>query len=219
MKTINSITPNLPVIYLHDTLEHIHQVMNESHLQQLAVVDQNKCIGIITESDLLNLSSQLLLIECKDKIKKYFVFANEHLLEAVKKLSFLKLHLIPVVDEEENYLGSVIADELLYAWNDDSAIKDSGSLIILEVERKNFSMAAVCSLIEEMQIGVIYCSVNQQPEAETMEVTLKVNTADLSSVIGILEKHHYIIKNFFNESNYIEELKERYSGLMNYLKI
>lgn len=219
MKTINALTPNLPVAYLHDSLEHIHQVMNESHLHELAVVDQDKCLGLITENDILNLSNTLLLIECKDRIKKYFVFANEHLLEAVKKISFLKFHLIPVVDEEEKYLGSVIADELLYAWNEDSAIKDAGSLLILDVERKDFSMAAVCSLIEEMQIGVIYCSVNHQPEGETMEVTLKVNTSDLTSVIGILEKHHYIIKNFFNESNYLEDLKERYSGLMNYLKM
>jgi len=219
MKAINAVNSNLPVVYLHDTLEHILQVMSESHLQQLPVVDQDACLGIINESDIINLNTQLLLIDCKERIKKYFVFANEHLLEAIKKVSFLKVHLIPVVYDREHYSGSILADDLLYLWNDDSAIKDTGSILILEVERKNFSMAGVCSLIEEMQIGVIYSSVNQVPDAEMMEVTIKVNTSDLTPVIGILEQHHYIIKNFFNESNYIEDLKERYSGLMNYLKI
>jgi acetoin utilization protein AcuB len=219
MKANNAIVQNLPLIYLHDSVEHIRQVMAETHFKQIPVVDKELCLGIISESDIADLSNQLLLVDVKERIKKYFLFANEHLLEAIKKISFLKIQLMPVVDEQERYLGSATAEKLLYLWNDDTSIKDAGSILILEVERKDFSMSSLCGLIEEMQVGVIYCSVNHVTEAETMEVTLKVNTSDLTPVIGILEQHHYIIKNFFNESNYLEDIKERYSGLMNYLKI
>src|SRR5579862_3847642 len=119
MKAIKAVTLNVPVTYLHDTIEHIKEVMSESRYRELPVVDRDKCLRLISESDINQLSDKSLLVDSRDVIKKYVVFANEHILEAIKKIGILKTDLLPVLDEQDNYVGSVTPTELLFALNEE----------------------------------------------------------------------------------------------------
>ena len=46
-----------------------------------------------------------------------------------------------------------------------------------------------------------------------------INKKDLQRIIASLERYDYIIKGSFTEEEYIDELKERYDSLMNYLNV
>ena len=52
-----------------------------------------------------------------------------------------------------------------------------------------------------------------------VEITLKVNTMEISRIIATLGRFDYNIKGAFSESDYVEELQERYDALMSYLSV
>jgi acetoin utilization protein AcuB len=52
-----------------------------------------------------------------------------------------------------------------------------------------------------------------------IDLTLKINDIDLNPVIQTFERYNYTIKATFAEKDDLDDLKERYDALMNYLSI
>jgi hypothetical protein len=52
-----------------------------------------------------------------------------------------------------------------------------------------------------------------------IDLTLKINDIDLNPIIQSFERYNYNIKATFAEKDDLDELKERFDGLMNFLSI
>jgi hypothetical protein len=65
------------------------------------------------------------------------------------------------------------------------------------------------------------CSfVTSTHESETLEVTLKLNTHDVSRVIASLERHNYTVRQSFGEPGHADDaLTDRAESLLNYLNM
>ena len=56
-------------------------------------------------------------------------------------------------------------------------------------------------------------------DPQKIQVTLKVNTLDLSYILATFERYEYKIVSVFHQAEQIDQLKERYDALMSYLDI
>ena len=52
-----------------------------------------------------------------------------------------------------------------------------------------------------------------------MEVTVCVNKLEISDIVATFQRYDYIVKYYFGEELYTNELKDNYENLMNYLNI
>jgi hypothetical protein len=52
-----------------------------------------------------------------------------------------------------------------------------------------------------------------------LEVTLKFNSREVSRLVATYERFNYRVKAAYQESDYAEDLQERYDGLMSYLNV
>jgi hypothetical protein len=57
------------------------------------------------------------------------------------------------------------------------------------------------------------------PDSIRSELTLKVNRMDIQPILQTLLRYNYTIKASFFESEYNDNLRDRYNQLMNYLNI
>ena len=129
------------------------------------------------------------------------------------------LTVIPAVNDEGDYIGLITQEDLLGYFADTGAFKEPGSIFVLEMSRRDYSLAEIARIIESENAVILSSFISSHPDSTRIDVTLKVNSQNLRPIIATFERFDYQVKASFNESEYVESLKERFDALMSYLKI
>lgn len=195
--------------------------MDELKVNELPVVSGRKYLGLVSETDIFDSKDiDLRLAELFPNLPKHCVFENQHILDVIRAMFVFKIRLIPIVDESENYMGSVTAAKLLDKLAGISAINDPGAILILETGSNDYVLSQISSIVESNDAKVLCMYVTAPPDSNRLEITLKINKIDIQSVIQTLERYNYTIRATYSEDQaYFENLRERYDSLMKYLNV
>lgn len=194
--------------------------MEEFRVEHLPIVDKEKYIGLISEEDILKLSALDQPLETqKLSVIHPFIAANKAVFEVVRSMSKDKLTLIPVLDENERYLGLITLSDVLKHYSDSGIFDDANGVIVLEMSPKNYSMSEIARIIEAEDARIMSSYVTPNALQETLDLTLKINQRELTRVLSSLTRHGYLVKEHYHQSEFTEDLKSRYDLLMNYLGI
>lgn len=207
-------------LQLDETGEHALIQMHEHNMNQLPVLQGNKYVGLVTMEDIINMKHlSKPLKNFSDKFRKPVVQNTAHIFDVMKAALDFNVRVVPVVDEEHNYLGLVSAESCLRAFAKLNSVKMPGAIIELEVPYQEYSLVNIAKLTEEndADIAAFYTTMNE--EKGVVEVTMKMKTSEVNSLLAALERYGYEVKEVYNEGTYSEDLKDRYDALMRYLNI
>jgi acetoin utilization protein AcuB len=210
----------VPPIKLSDTGEKALGWMSDFHVRHLPVVSNGFYIGVISEDDILDFSNPEATID-EHPISKQHTSVNEyeHIYEIIKIAVQFQLSVIPVVDDNEHLLGVITLEALLSHFAQSTSLTEPGSILVLEISRRNYSLAEIARLAEYEQATILSSSILSRPDSMNLEVTLKFNSREISRLVATYERFNYQVKASYQESDYIDDLQERYDGLMNYLNV
>lgn len=221
MLTQQLITENIPPIKLQDTGIRVLRWMDEFKVNHLPIVEGGEFVGLISDADVLDLPSPEESIGSQELTPdKIFVKENQHIFDAIKLMSEANLSVIPVLDEEGKYLGSIAMSNLIekMAWI--TAANEAGSIIILEVDPMQYSLSEIAQIVEGNDAKVLSLFVYREPETGMLDITVKINKTDISGVVQTFQRYKYFIKaNFQVDQKYFDDLKSRYDAFMNFLKM
>lgn len=216
----NIISQSIPPLKQTDTGQKALSWMSEFFLQQLPVVEGTTFLGIITEYDILDQKNPDLEIgEMPLQLTDVKLAETDHIYEAIKTMQKNKLTILPVVDEQNKYLGIITQESLLNFFASASALQEPGGIIVLEVNHNGYVLTEIAQIVEANDASILNLYVNQVPNASLLEITLKLNRSDLEAIIQAFERYEYSVKAFYQEEDYSEFLQDRYDSLMNYLNI
>ena len=92
--------------------------------------------------------------------------------------------------------------------------------MVIEVKARDYSMALISRIIEENNAGILSSYTSPIPETELLQVTLKLNVEDLTSIIKSFERYDYTVHGWFSNATKLDStLQDRYDSLMRYLEI
>ena len=100
-----------------------------------------------------------------------------------------------------------------------TAVKDPGGIIVLEVDNRNNSLAHIAQIVESDNAQILSSYVRGFPDSTKLEITIKLNRTDISSIMASFLRYDYHIKATFNDSRSDNGTTDRYNQLMNYLDI
>ena len=123
-----------------DTGDEALAIMNEFGVRHLPIVNNKELLGVISEDDILNYDVDEPLGSYRLSLFRPYVKERDHLFEVMKVLATQRLTLIPVVNEEEEYVGYVTQDDLLQYFAATAAFTEPGSIIVLELQRRDYSL-------------------------------------------------------------------------------
>ena len=210
----------LPVLRLQDKVFQALELMNDNRVTHLPVVDGEKYIGIISEEDLLQAENDHSTL---DKLEQSFfnvsVKEEEHFLKAIQVAAENGLSVVPVVSEENDFIGAVAYNDLLKFSSEFMSLSEPGGLIILEVESNQYSFNEISKLVETNDAQITQLNTSNDAETGLMQVTIRINKPEVSDIVAAFQRHEYNVKYFFGEELYTNELRSNYDNLMNYLKI
>jgi acetoin utilization protein AcuB len=126
---------------------------------------------------------------------------------------------VAVVDTEGKYLGCITLSDLVTKFEELAVINQPGGIIVLSMNKKDYSLAQVAHVIESNNAKILSSYIFERPETGMLELTLKVNQEQVGSIVQSLERYDYQVIAYFQESAHLEDLKGRYDELMRYINI
>ena len=218
MKALELISEEIPPLTHTDTGEKALRWMDEFKVSHLPVLKNGNFVGVISESDILDkLNLEDTLDKLFDHLPRPYVFENAHIYEVLAKISEHKLSVLPILDAEEKYLGCTSIHHLITLIANTGSIKESGGIIVLEVNAIDYSMAQIAQIVEGNNAKILSSYIMSPSDSNKLEVTLKINKIELGSIIRTFERYDYVIKASFQKSDGDDDVQFRYDALMNYL--
>jgi acetoin utilization protein AcuB len=215
----NLISASIPTLNPNDTIIQALDLMSEFHVVQLPVVTNDKYLGLVFEEDLMNRDERATLQSLDAHFSKVAVHANTHFIEAVQILNDYNLSLVPVVDKENEFVGSIAAIDLLKELGKTTGASEPGGLIVLEMEQRNFSFSELSKLVETNDAQITQLNSYWDNSTSSFFVAIKINKFEISGIVATFQRYDYNVKYYFGEELYENELRNNYDHLMNYLNI
>jgi CBS domain-containing protein len=210
----------LPLLHQHDKVYQALQLMNENHVTHLPVVDGEKFLGMLCEDDLLQEDNDHMdLSELQQSFSNNAVKESEHFLKAVQVAVENGLSVVPIVNDENELIGTVTYSDLLKQASTFMNITEPGGLIVLETETPQYSFNEISRIVESNDAQITQLNTSSDPQTGLTQVTIKINKLEISDIVATFQRYEYNVKYYFGEEIYENELRNNYDHLMHYLKI
>lgn len=215
---ISEVIPSLKTSDLGQTALNWMEIFRVSHLP---IVNNQDFLGLISDSDIYDMNQPEEPIGNHTlTLLKPFVDGEQHIFEVIGLASRLKLSVVPVLDSNSYYKGVITTSDLIRHLAGISSMDQPGGIIVLELIERDYSLSQIAQIVESNNVKVLSMYITSPPESTKLEVTLKVNTSDLISVIRTFERYNYEVKTWVSNNDSMDRFySERFDLLMKYLNI
>ncbi len=208
-------------LHTSDTAQKALSWMEIYKVSHLPIVNDKRFLGLISESDIYDLNEPDMPIGAhKLNLFSPFVYEDDHIFTVITLVSELKLTLIPVLDRDENYIGSISLQDLVKYFSKLISAENPGAIIVLEVSIHDYQLSQIAQIVESNNAKILAMYLDNKPDSVQMDVIIKVNVTEISAIIRTFERYEYKIKATFSEETELNELyKNRYELFMRLLNL
>jgi len=215
---ISEVIPSLKTSDLGQTALNWMEIFKISHLP---IVNNQEFLGLISDTDIFDMNQPNEPIGNHAlTLYKPFVTTEQHIFEVIGLASRLKLSVVPVLDSKNNFKGVITSNDLIRHIAGISSMDQPGGIIVLEVIDRDYSLSQIAQIVESNNVKILSMYITSSPGSTLLEVTLKVNTSELVSVIRTFERYNYEVKTWVSDNDSMDRFySERLDLLMKYLNI
>lgn len=208
-----------PHLSMLDKVVFALNLMQDYDVLHLPVIVDEKFAGIVSKDDLMDADETAMLASLQSQFINASVLPDEHFLAALKQASHFEISVVPVVTKNGEIQGIVTQKNLVRSVAGFLNLEEPGGVIVVEMDKRNFSFGELCRLVETNDASITQLNTYTESATGLFIVTFKVNKIEISDIIATLQRYEYIIRYYFGEEAYENELRENYDLLMTYLNI
>ncbi|SET93754.1 CBS domain-containing protein [Hymenobacter actinosclerus] len=219
------LNPLVPPLKVTDSTEKAARWLEEFHVGQLPVLDDRLYRGLVTESDLLDQdregSEERLLGSLQLQYADVHVQHDQHFYNIIELAVQNNIQLVPVLDDQREYLGVVTIGDTLAAFGKVPVASGQLGILVLSMEERDYSLTQISRYVEENDAKILSAHVAQdEHDPYRIRLTLKINTPNLARIIATLERFNYsITAQFSGAGEPDEDEQQRYDALLRYLNV
>jgi CBS domain-containing protein len=195
--------------------------MDIFRISHLPIVNNEDFLGLISDKDIYDANM------AEDPIGNHnlslfspFVTEEQHVYEVIELASRLNLSVVPVLDHNNHYKGAITLNDLIHFFADFSALKEPGGIIVLDMNVHDYSLSQIAQIVEGNDARILSLYIRSHSDSTRMELTLKINRNDLTSIIQTFTRYNYTIHSTYMDHDDMDSLYEnRYEMFMKYLSI
>jgi Mg/Co/Ni transporter MgtE len=182
------------------------------------VLEDGIYIGSIVAEDLETFDTDKKISNYKYTLEPFFVRSSMNWLDVLEVFGKNHTDIVPVLDENNLYLGYYELTDSMRFFNETPFIKESGGIIIVKKALVDYSMSQISQIVESNNGKLLGLFVSNS-DNNTIEITIKVTLGVMNDIIQTFRRYNYEIISEHNDDNYINTLKERSDYLDKYLNI
>ena len=212
-------TDSLVPLRTSDTGEEALSLMNDFYLKHLPIVNNEELLGLLSEDDVLNNNVDEAVGSYQLGLHNAYAYTDDHIYEVMRQLAEKNLTVIPVINREQTYMGMITQEDLLNYFARTGSFTEPGSIIVLEMQRRDYTLAELARIVEGENAAVLSSFISSDLSSSVIHVTLKINKQNIQALLASFERFNYVVRASFNEGEYLQNLQERYDSLMTYLNV
>lgn len=211
----------IPALSKKDSAHRAMYFMEFFKISHLPIVDDKTYVGMLTDDAINEKDEDVSLVDDYNLSYEHtFVSSEQHIYDVILQMSQHKLSLIAVVNAEGHYLGTISLMELISAVAKMTSLDQAGSIVILKMGLRDYSMSEIAKITEENHVKILSSYIQICKDQIHIRITLKLNSNDLSSIKASFERFNYEIVAIFSENKIIDDMrKDRLDELMYYLNM
>ncbi len=215
------ISETLPVMKPADTGQQALNLMDVYRVSHLPVVKDREYLGLISDKLIedLNLAEERIEAHVM-QLHTPHVHAKQHLFEVASVIYKLNLTVVPIVDEEHNYIGAITLNDVAGKFAQLMSFLEPGGIIILETTWNNYSASQICQIVEGNDARILSLFVSRISQSDNISIMLKLDKVDLSSVIQTFTRYDYQISTvYMDDSTLTDMYEDRLEQFLRYMNI
>ncbi len=210
------ISKDYPAFNSSDLIEDANEIAKEFGYSHIFVKKKGIYQGAISQQ-FLEESPEGNLATLDIHYEKFAIVEDGNLLDSINLFHTFNSNVVPVISKTEKYVGYLSCDDIFSEFSKYPLFSENGAIMIVQTSDKHYSFTEICKIVESNNSKLFGCYINSMTEDYT-QITLKMNSENLSSVQETFERYGYIIvhKYFDDEKN--DLLKDRFGFLEKYLE-
>lgn len=212
------ITRTIAPLKISDSIQKAEHRMAEFRVRHLPIVKKHQFIGLVSEEDIaMSTNTNASLETLNLSLINPFVYEDQHVYEVIRTFYEQKLSVLPVLNYDKDYLGLISQQTLTETFAKMFSVSELGAVIVLEVSNRDNSMSHIAQIVESNNVQILSSFIEAVPDSTKLEITLKLNKIEISTVIAAFLRYDYVVKATYNFLDRDNGAKDRYDSLMNYL--
>lgn len=211
---LNEIKP----LSLKSSVDAAIELFDNFPITHFPVIENQKLLGSFAEDDIHTSDDKKELVECAHLLNSFFADEKATVLELLKIFADNDTNIIPVLDEQKNYIGYYDLRDVLDVFSTSPFMIEESETLIIEKPKEEYTISEISQIVESNNgklLGV-YISEKQQ---EDVQLTLKIITEDIQEIIHTFRRYEYNIVSVHDNDIYLEDLKNRSEYLQKYLEM
>jgi len=214
------ISDNIPPLKTSDSGLTALNWMDEFKVSHLPIVNNREFLGLISDADILDLNApEEALGNHPLSLVRPFVFEHQHLYEVLKLIVKMDLSIIPVLNDQNEYLGNISLKSLLLQFAKTAAADQPGGIIVLELNDNDYHLSEIAQIVESNNAKILGLYLQSHSESTKLDVTIKVNRENISGILQTFARYDYVVKASFQQSEFSDDVRQRFDLFMNYINM
>ncbi len=218
METHTFIIKDVKPVDINVTLQEVKNTFSKLTFSHLPVFEEDKFIGLISETDAVCFDSQKTLRDYRYAIELFYVSTDTNWLDIIEAFANYNCNIIPVVDHENTYLGYFELSDIMSLFNHTPFLNENGSIIVIEKGSRDYSFSEICQIIESNNGKILGVFISKADDTTT-QATIKIGHQSFNETLQTFRRYGYEIISSHQEDKLADSLKERSAYLDKYLNI
>jgi hypothetical protein len=197
------------------SVQDFFEEMNYSHFP---VTDQENYVGNLNAEDALSFDASKSVADYQYVLESFFANTSMSWFEVLEIATKNQANVVPVLNEQNAYVGYYELDDILLFFQDTPLIKDPGPILVVQKGIQDYSLGQIAQIVESNNGKLLGAFVSATVDSK-IEITLKLALGPLNEIIQTFRRYNYEIVSHHQDDQYMTNLKERSDYLDKYLNL
>ncbi|MFC5681642.1 CBS domain-containing protein [Flavobacterium sp. MAHUQ-51] len=218
MEITNYITADFKPIDSQESIAVVRDFLGDFNFSHFPVTEDGIYIGSISAEDVETFEEQKKVADYKYSLETFFIRTNALWLEVLEVFAKNHSNLIPILDENNKYVGYYELEDIIIFLNQTPFIKEQGAVVKVRKGILDYSMSQIAQIVESNNGKLLGVFISES-DISSVEVTIKISSGAINEIIQTFRRYNYEIISEHHEDSYIANLKERSDYLDKYLNM
>jgi len=218
MEITNYITADFKPIDSQESIAVVRDFLGDFNFSHFPVTEDGIYIGSISAEDIETFEEQKKVADYKYSLETFFIRTNALWLEVLEVFAKNHSNLIPILDENNKYVGYYELEDIIIFLNQTPFIKEQGAVVKVRKGILDYSMSQIAQIVESNNGKLLGVFISES-DISSVEVTIKISSGAINEIIQTFRRYNYEIISEHHEDSYIANLKERSDYLDKYLNM
>ncbi|RYG45936.1 MAG: CBS domain-containing protein [Chitinophagaceae bacterium] len=201
-----------------ETIVAVQDFFAEGHFTHFPVTENGIYVGSISGEDADTFEDARKLSDYRYALEGFFARTTMIWLDVLELFAVNQTNIIPVLDENNIYVGYYELADVVRLFNDTPFLKEQGGVIVVEKGIADYSIGQITQIVESNNGKILGLFISDST-SDMVQVTIKVAIGGINEIIQTFRRYDYEIISHHQEDAYLRNLQDRSDYLDRYLNI